>query len=96
MLASGFLPVSTMLHDFNITIGAGTDGVAGSNNDFNMQEEVDLAAKIQKVMYLNPCALSAYEAFYMATLGGATALRSVWKRTSARSQWANVTQNVFL
>ena len=32
-------------------MGLGTDGVAGSNNDVDMMEEMDLAAKLQKVTH---------------------------------------------
>jgi len=31
-------------------MGLGTDGPAGSNNDLNLMEEMDLAAKLQKIM----------------------------------------------
>ena len=35
-------------------MGLGTDGVAGSNNDHDMMEEMDLAAKLQKVTTFDP------------------------------------------
>ena len=56
-------------------MGLGTDGVAGSNNDHNMMEEMDLAAKLQKVTTRDPQALPAEQAFEMATITGARALQ---------------------
>ena len=55
-------------------MGLGTDGVAGSNNDHDMMEEIDLAAKLQKVSTFDPQALPAEQAFAMATITGARAL----------------------
>ncbi len=55
-------------------MGLGTDGVAGSNNDHNMMEEMDLAAKLQKVTTGDPRALPATQAVEMATITGARAL----------------------
>ena len=55
-------------------MGLGTDGVAGSNNDHNMFEEMDLAAKLQKVATSDPQALPAEQALAMATVLGAKAL----------------------
>ena len=73
MLASGVAPVIRMLQA-GIPVGLGTDGVAGSNNDHNMMEEMDLAAKLQKVTAGDPTALSAEQVFAMATIMGAKAL----------------------
>ena len=72
-LASGVAPVLKMLQA-GISVGLGTDGVAGSNNDVNMFEEMDLAAKLQKVTSGDPTALPAEQAFAMATIMGAQAL----------------------
>jgi 5-methylthioadenosine/S-adenosylhomocysteine deaminase len=74
MLASGVAPVVKILN-LAIPMGLGTDGVAGSNNDVNMMEEMDLAAKLQKVSTNDPQSLPADEAFAMATILGAKALR---------------------
>jgi 5-methylthioadenosine/S-adenosylhomocysteine deaminase len=74
MLASGVAPVLKMLQA-GIPVGLGTDGVAGSNNDVDMMEEMDLAAKVQKVTSGDPTALPAEQAFAMATIMGAQALR---------------------
>ena len=71
-LASGVAPVGKILA-LGIAMGLGTDGVA-SNNDHNMMEEMDLAAKLQKVAGGDPKALPAKLAFEMATIGGARAL----------------------
>ena len=73
MLASGVAPVMKMLAA-GIAVGLGTDGPAGSNNDFNMFEEMDLAAKLQKVSTGDPRALPAEQALEMATIMGARAL----------------------
>src|SRR6476620_2439356 len=73
MLASGIAPVLKMLK-LGIAVGLGTDGVAGSNNDHDMMEEMDLAAKLQKVAISDPSVLPAEQAFAMATILGATAL----------------------
>jgi len=73
MLASGVAPVLKMLQA-GISVGLGTDGVAGSNNDHDMMEEMDLAAKLQKVSSGDPTALPAEQAFAMATIMGAQAL----------------------
>jgi 5-methylthioadenosine/S-adenosylhomocysteine deaminase len=55
-------------------VGLGPDGPAGSNNDFNMFEEMDLAAKLQKVIALDPQVLPAATALEMATIRGARVL----------------------
>jgi 5-methylthioadenosine/S-adenosylhomocysteine deaminase len=73
MLASGVAPVAAML-DAGLAVGLGTDGPAGSNNDFNLFEEMDLAAKLQKVSAGDPRALPARQALEMATILGARAL----------------------
>jgi 5-methylthioadenosine/S-adenosylhomocysteine deaminase len=72
-LASGVAPVVKMLAA-GLAVGLGTDGPAGSNNDFDMFEEMDLAAKLQKVATGDPRALPAKTALEMATIGGARVL----------------------
>jgi 5-methylthioadenosine/S-adenosylhomocysteine deaminase len=71
-LASGTAPVPTMLLK-NTAVGLGTDGAA-SNNDLNMWEEMDMAAKLHKLVSGDPKTLSAEQAFEMATVRGARAL----------------------
>jgi 5-methylthioadenosine/S-adenosylhomocysteine deaminase len=58
----------------DLAVGLGPDGPAGSNNDFNLFEEMDLAAKLQKVTTLDPQVLPATAALEMATIRGARAL----------------------
>jgi 5-methylthioadenosine/S-adenosylhomocysteine deaminase len=72
-LASGVAPVVRMLA-LGINVGLGPDGPAGSNNDFNMFEEMDLAAKLAKVTALDPQVLPATTALEMATIRGARVL----------------------
>ncbi|MEO8126615.1 MAG: amidohydrolase family protein [Bryobacteraceae bacterium] len=72
-LASGVAPVMKYLRA-GVAVGLGTDGVAGSNNDVNMFEEMDLAAKLQKVTSGDPEALNARQAMEMATIQGARAI----------------------
>lgn len=72
-LASGVAPVVKM-RGLGIPVGLGPDGPAGSNNDFDLFEEMDLAAKLAKVTSLNPQALPAGAVLEMATIGGARAL----------------------
>ncbi|HXJ40538.1 MAG TPA: amidohydrolase family protein [Bryobacteraceae bacterium] len=72
-LASGAAPVVEMLRR-GIAVGLGTDGPAGSNNDFDMLEEADLAAKLQKLVRSDPEALPARQSLELATIGGARVL----------------------
>jgi 5-methylthioadenosine/S-adenosylhomocysteine deaminase len=71
-LASGTAPVPAMLAK-DLAVGLGTDGAA-SNNDLNMWEEMDTAAKLHKLVSGDPKTLSAEQAFEMATIRGARAL----------------------
>src|SRR5262249_48832552 len=57
-----------------VAVGLGTDGPAGSNNDLDLMEEIDLAAKLAKITRMNPLALNAKAAVEMATIDGARAL----------------------
>lgn len=72
-LASGVALIPKLLHA-GVNLGLGPDGPAGSNNDFNLFEEMDLAAKLQKVTTMDPEALPAQTSFAMATIGGARVL----------------------
>lgn len=72
-LASGVAKVPEILNA-GIPMGLGTDGFAGSNNDANLFEEMDLAAKLQKVTLRDPQALPAWRVLEMATIVGARAL----------------------
>ena len=73
MLASGVAPVIEE-RAAGIAVGLGTDGPAGSNNDLDLMEEMDLAAKLQKVTKMDPRALGAKAVVEMATIEGARAL----------------------
>ena len=71
-LASGIAPVVRLL-GLGIPVGLGTDGPAGSNNDFDMMEEMNLAADLQKVSTGDPTVIPAEQAVAMATILGARA-----------------------
>ncbi|MCI0337927.1 MAG: amidohydrolase, partial [Acidobacteria bacterium] len=71
-LSSGTAPIPQMLKA-GVRVGLGTDGAA-SNNDLDLWEEIDTAAKLHKHMSKDPTVVSALQAFEMATLGGARAI----------------------
>ncbi len=73
MIASGVSPVAEM-RAAGIAVGLGTDGPAGSNNDLDLMEEIDLAAKLAKITRMDPLALNAKAVVEMATIDGARAL----------------------
>ena len=73
MLASGIAPVVDMRHA-GMSVGLGTDGPAGSNNNLDMVEEMASAARLQKIGKMDPKALSARDVLEMATIGGARVL----------------------
>jgi 5-methylthioadenosine/S-adenosylhomocysteine deaminase len=73
MIASGVSPVAEM-RAAGVAVGLGTDGPAGSNNDLDLMEEMDLAAKLAKITKMNPLALNAKAVVEMATIEGARAL----------------------
>jgi len=71
-LASGVAPVSAMRRQ-GIVVGLGTDGCA-SNNNLDMFQEMDTAAKLGKSALLDPTVISAPTVLRMATCDGAKAL----------------------
>ncbi len=71
-LASGIAPVPRMLAA-GISVGLGTDGSA-SNNNVDLFGEMNSAAKLHKVMSLDPTTMPAETVLAMATIGGATTL----------------------
>ena len=73
MIASGVSPVPEM-RSAGVAVGLGTDGPAGSNNDMDLMEEIDLAAKLAKISKMDPLALNAKAVVEMATIDGARAL----------------------
>jgi 5-methylthioadenosine/S-adenosylhomocysteine deaminase len=68
-LASGIAPVRKM-KDAGLSMGIGTDGSA-SNNNLDLFQEMDAAAKLGKVFAMDPVSLKAREVLHMATVGGA-------------------------
>jgi 5-methylthioadenosine/S-adenosylhomocysteine deaminase len=71
-LASGVMPVVDMLAA-NVPVGLATDSAA-SNNNQDLFQEMNVAAKLQKVFRMDPRALPARQVVEMATIGGARAL----------------------
>ncbi len=71
-LAAGVARIPEMLA-MDMPVGLGTDGSA-SNNDVNMWEEMDTAAKLHKLISKDPKVASAVQMFEMATIRGARAL----------------------
>ena len=71
-LASGVAPISEMINA-GITVGLGTDGCA-SNNNLDMFQEMDTAAKLEKSARLDPTVMSARTVLHMATSSGAKVL----------------------
>lgn len=71
-LASGVAPISAMLSR-GVTVGLGTDGCA-SNNNLDMFQEMDTAAKLEKSARLDPTVMSARTVIRMATCDGARVL----------------------
>jgi 5-methylthioadenosine/S-adenosylhomocysteine deaminase len=71
-LASGVAPITNMLKA-GIDVGLGTDGCA-SNNNLDMFQEMDTAAKLEKSARLDPTVMSAHTVLHMATSGGAKVL----------------------
>jgi len=72
-LASGIAPILKLLR-LDVALGLGPDGPAGSNNDLNLFEEMDLAGKLAKVTANDPTVLPATKLFGMATIDGARVL----------------------
>lgn len=72
-LGSGIAPIMDM-HKKGINIAIGTDGPA-SNNALDMFREIHLTSVLQKIKEKDAAALSACDVLYMATTGGAQAMR---------------------
>jgi len=71
-LAAGCAHVPIMIKK-GITVGLGTDGCA-SNNDLDMFGEMATAARIHKVIRMDPTVMDAKTVLRMATISGAKAL----------------------
>lgn len=72
-LASGVAPVVAMLKK-GILVGLGTNGCA-SNNNLDLFQEMDTAAKLHKVDLLDPTVMDAQTVLRMATIEGAKVLQ---------------------
>lgn len=71
-LASGVAPISSMIRE-GVVVGLGTDGCA-SNNNLDMFQELDTAAKLEKSARLDPTVMSARTVLRMATCNGSRVL----------------------
>jgi 5-methylthioadenosine/S-adenosylhomocysteine deaminase len=71
-LASGIAPVPD-LQSAGVTVALGTDGCA-SNNNLDLFQEMDTAAKLHKAFRLDPTVMGAGTVLNMATRDGAMAL----------------------
>ena len=71
-LASGVMPVVELLAAGE-PVGLATDSAA-SNNNQDLFQEMNIAAKLQKVTRMDPRALPARQTVEMATIGGARAI----------------------
>jgi 5-methylthioadenosine/S-adenosylhomocysteine deaminase len=71
-LASGIAPIPDFIAA-GIAVGLGTDGCA-SNNDLDLFQAMDVAAKLHKLERMDPTAMDAQTVLRMATIEGARAL----------------------
>jgi 5-methylthioadenosine/S-adenosylhomocysteine deaminase len=71
-LASGIASIETMT-GYGIPVGLGTDGCA-SNNNLDLFQEMDTAAKLHKASTLNPTVMDAEMILKMATIDAARAI----------------------
>jgi 5-methylthioadenosine/S-adenosylhomocysteine deaminase len=71
-LGSGISPVAKFI-DAGIPVGLGTDGSA-SNNNLDIFQEMDTAAKLQKALSKDPTVMNAASVLKMGTIGGARAI----------------------
>lgn len=71
-LASGVARVPELINA-GITVGLGTDGCA-SNNNLDLFQEMDIAAKLHKVNSNDPTVMDSHAVLKMATVNGAKAI----------------------
>ncbi|UCE56355.1 MAG: amidohydrolase [Desulfobacterales bacterium] len=71
-LASGISPLSRLVN-YGIPIGLGTDGCA-SNNNLDLFQEMDMAAKLHKASTLDPTVMDARTVLKMTTIDAARAI----------------------
>jgi len=89
-LASGIAPIARY-KAAGVNVAIGTDGAA-SNNVLDVLSEIRLAAILAKVTADDAAAVSASEALYMGTLGGAKALGLAGVTGSiSTGKWADLT-----
>jgi 5-methylthioadenosine/S-adenosylhomocysteine deaminase len=72
-LASGMAPVIDLLKR-GVTVGLGTDGCA-SNNNLDLFQEMDVAAKLYKLYHSDPAIMEASATLRLATIEGARVLQ---------------------
>ena len=89
-LASGIAPIAKY-RDAGLNVALGTDGAA-SNNMLDMFSEMRTAALLAKATASDASAVTAGDALYMATMGGARAL-GIEQLTGSieTSKWADLT-----
>lgn len=89
-LASGIAPIAAM-REAGVNVAIGTDGAA-SNNVLDMLSEMQYAAMLAKVRADDAAAVTAGDALYMATMGGAAALGLAHETGSIEAgKWADLT-----
>ena len=71
-LASGIADIKKLL-DNGVRVALGTDGPA-SNNALDMFREMYLVTGLQKIKYMDPVSIPAFEVLKMATVNGAYAM----------------------
>jgi 5-methylthioadenosine/S-adenosylhomocysteine deaminase len=71
-LASGIAPIPELLKE-GVCVGLGTDGCA-SNNNLDLFQEMDTAAKLHKVNTFDPTVLDSTTTLRMCTIEAARAL----------------------
>ena len=88
-LASGIAPITRYLKE-GINIGIGTDGPA-SNNCLDMFREMFLVTGLQKLQNKDAASMDANDVLYMATVGGAKAMRLTESDVLKAGKYADLT-----
>ncbi|WP_329167462.1 amidohydrolase family protein (plasmid) [Streptomyces sp. NBC_01717] len=88
-LAAGMAPLHA-LRSASIPVGLGTDGPV-SSDDLDLWEEARLAMMFSRLSMSDPLALTAKDAFLMATAGGAAALGRTDIGALRPGNWADMT-----
>lgn len=88
-VAVGVSPVPDLIEE-GVRLGLGSDGAA-SNNNLDLWQEMNSAAKLHKIHRLDPTVLKAEEVFALATIGGARALQMDNEIGSLeKGKWADI------